>query len=291
MKKTIAVFILLASLLLVSCGKGASVSYNEIRRRLDPATVFADGRSSSFTEVLTFFGNDGKTPAYSYSVCLFPSDDKAYEYGVVQSDGNFSLYAVDGRVFTKKDGKTYSLILMSQTYREYIDGYLSCENDFDRLSYRQLSSKKYSGGKTEVSYSADMTIALAAKYSSLGFSVGDMIIATYEIHGDHITDKVTYSLKKSDGTEKPFLCREFSYSEKLPELPVPAPDTAKVTVIFNYGAENETRSVFHAQKGCFLGISRGSIKSTFYTDAALSSVFSPDETLIEGDITLYAAGN
>ena len=134
MKKTIAVFILLASLLLVSCGKGASVSYNEIRRRLDPATVFADGRSSSFTEVLTFFGNDGKTPAYSYSVCLFPSDDKAYEYGVVQSDGNFSLYAVDGRVFTKKDGKTYSLILMSQTYREYIDGYLSCENDFDRLS-------------------------------------------------------------------------------------------------------------------------------------------------------------
>lgn len=290
MKKAIAIFILLTSMLLVSCGSGVSVSYNEIRRKLDPATVFADESCSSYTEKLTYYGDDG-SPAYSYSVCLYPSTDKAYEYNVFQSDGNFSLYACDGRVFAEKDGKLCSVILMSQTYREYIDGYLTCENDFDSLSFRQLYSKKSDDGVTEVAYSADMTIALAAKYSSLGFSVGDRIVATYEIYGDHITDEVTYSLAKSDGTEKLFLRREFSYSEKLPELALPSPDTATVTVIFNHGTENETKSVFSAQKGCYLGISRGNIKSTFYTDAAHSSVFTPEGTLIEGDITLYAAGN
>lgn len=292
MKKAIAlaVCVLLMSTLFVSCGKGASISYNEIKRKLDPAAVFADGAYSSYTEKLTYYGDDGGE-SYSYSVCIYPSTEKAYEYNIIQSDESYSLFACDGRVFAQKNGKTYSVILMSQTYREYIDSYLTCENDFDALSFRQLYSKKSDDGVIEVAYSADMTIAIAAKYSSLGFSVGDRIIATYEIYGDHITDEVTYSLKKSDGTEKAFLRREFSYSEKPPVSSLPSPDTATVTIIFNSGTENETKSVFSTQKGCYLGISSGNIKAKFFADQSLSSVFDFENTPINGDITLYAASN
>lgn len=289
MKKALSVIIAAISLLLVSCGKGASVSYNEIRRNLSPETVFADSSRKSFSEVLTYYDESGDE-SYSYSVCIYPSPEKEYEYNVIQSDGSYSLNACDGRVFAEKDGRMYSVILMSQTYREYVEGYLTSENDFDGLSFRQLYSKK-SEGKTEVAYIADTTIAVTAKYSSVGLSVGDKIIATYIIQDNHITDSVTYAFRTPDGTEKPFLKREFSYSEE-PQAPVlPSPDTTSVTLVFNAGTESETKSVFTAQKGCYLGISTGERGITLYTDPEMTSVFSPlspEAAPIEGDITLYA---
>lgn len=289
MKKALSVLIAAISILLVSCGKGASVSYNEIRRKLAPETVFADGGSKSFSEVLTYYDENGKE-SYSYSVCIYPSPEKEYEYNVILSDGSCSLNACDGRVFAEKDGRMYSVILMSQTYREYVEAYLTTENDFDGLSFRQLYSKK-SGDKTEVAYIADTTIAVAAKYSSVGLSVGDKLVATYVIRGDHITDSIAYTFRTSDGTEKLFLKREFSYSEEARKPELPSPDTVSVTVVFNAGTEDETRSVFAAQKGCRLGIAAGEREIALYTDPEMTSAFSPlspEASPIEGDVTLYA---
>ena len=266
-----------------------AIAEKEHKKYLNSLPLELKGISAELAEGKEYFTDGLASPKNEDLVVTAHFTEKGKDFDkYLRSDAYDMTVAED---FAEKGGKLCSVILMSQTYREYIDGYLTCENDFDSLSFRQLYSKKSDDGVTEVAYSADMTIALAAKYSSLGFSVGDRIVATYEIYGDHITDEVTYSLTKPDGTEKLFLRREFSYSEKLPGLTLPSPDTATVTVIFNHGTENETKSVFSAQKGCYLGISRGNIKSTFYTDAALSSVFTPEDTLIEGDITLYAAGN
>lgn len=138
-----------------------------------------------------------------------------------------------------------------------------------------------------------MTIEVAAKYSSMGFEIGDSLLATYEIYGDYITDEISYTLKKANGTEKPLLRREFSYSEKASGgfSSLPEDDTAKVTVIFNYGKDDESKSVFTAQKNCYLGISEGNINASFFIDSELTVPFSPGKVFISGDLTLYAVYN
>ena len=293
MKKAIALILAAVSLMLASCGKGASVSYREIRNRLEPATAFAsDGKYKSYTETLTYYdenGNDG----YSYSVCIEPASDNAYGYNIIQKDSEYSVYACDGKVFAENDGKLYSVILISETYYEYIESYLTCSHDFDGLSYHQLYSKKSDDGVITVAYEAKMTIEVAAKYSSMGFEIGDSLLATYEIYGDYITDEISYTLKKANGTEKPLLRREFSYSEKASGgfSSLPEDDTAKVTVIFNYGKDDESKSVFTAQKNCYLGISGGNINASFFIDSELTVPFSPGKVFISGDLTLYAVYN
>lgn len=293
MKKAIALILTAVSLILVSCGKGASVSYREIRNRLEPPSVFASGGNyKSYTETLTYYdesGNDG----YSYSICIEPSSDNAYGYNIIQKDGGYSLYARDGKVFAEKGEKLYSVILISKTYYEYIESYLTCAHDFDELSYHQLYSKKSDDGVITVAYEAEMTIEVAAKYSSMGFEISDRLCATYEIYGDYVTDEITYTLKKSDGTEKPLLRREFSYSENPSYGFSSLPDNndAKITVIFNYGKNDESKSVFTAQKNCFLGISTGNVDASFFTDSDLTVPFSEEGVFIDRDLTLYAVYN
>ncbi len=292
MKKAIALILTAASLMLASCGKGASVSYREIQNRLAPSGVFAsDGGCKSYTETLTYYDENG-SDGYSYSVCTEPSSDSACGYNIIQKDGDYSLYACDGKIFAESDGKLYSVILISKTYYEYIESYLTCSHDFDGLSYRQLYSKK-SSAETTAAYEAKMTTETAAKYSSMGFEISDSLCATYKIHGDHITDEISYTLKKADGTEKPLLRREFSYSAKASDgfSSLPEEDTAQVTVIFNYGKDSESKSVFTAQKNCFLGISTGNINASFFTDSELTVPFSPEKVLVSGDLTLYAVYN
>lgn len=293
MKKAIALILTAASLMLVSCGKGASVSYREIQNKLDPSSIFASDKGcKSYTETLTYYDENG-SDGYSYSICTEPSSDSACGYNIIQKDGDYSLYARDGKIFAESDGRLYSVILISKTYYEYIESYLTCSHDFDGLSYHQLYSKKSDDGATTVAYKAEMTIEVAAKYSSMGFEISDSLIATYKIHGDHITDEISYTLKKANGTEKPLLRREFSYSEKASDgfSALPADDKAQVTVIFNYGKESESKSVFAAQENCFLGISTGNINASFFTDSNLTVPFSPENVLIDGDITLYAVYN
>ena len=72
---------------------------------------------------------------------------------------------------------------------------------------------------------------------------------------------------------------------------LPEDDTAKVTVIFNYGKDDESKSVFTAQKNCYLGISGGNINASFFIDSELTVPFSPGKVFISGDLTLYAVYN
>lgn len=202
--------------MLASCGKGASVSYREIRNRLEPATVFAsDGKYKSYTETLTYYdenGNDG----YSYSVCIEPASDNAYGYNIIQKDSKYSVYLMRRQGICRKRRKA---LLCYSYIRNLLWIYRKLPYMFSRLWRSFVSSalfKKSDDGVITVAYEAKMTIEVAAKYSSMGFEIGDSLLATYEIYGDYITDEISYTLKKQTARKNPCSAASFHIPKRRP---------------------------------------------------------------------------
>lgn len=289
MRKLIAAVMLASLLLLCACGEGASVSYYQIKLSSSPdMIVFSDGEYPAMKEKITYFSDEKED--WSYSLYIEATGDYSRPYSVIETSGDYSLYASQGDIFAEKGGKLYAVLLMIGTFYDYVDKYISFESDLDCGSFYQLYSR-HDGEITTVAYFTEILPEVAAKYSPWGFSAGDRLVSEFEIYSDYRAKSVTYYLEKN-GVKSKLMMREFEYLAK-PEgkFPSVSEDTRNVTVVYDYGTPIDTYQTFSVPQGCGFGFETGDADISLYLDPEYTLPFDYEDTFGDDPVTIYAKRN
>lgn len=299
MKKIIAVLLLISVLFLTSCASGISVLYYEIRTENAPSKLIYSDNFVSYSENITYFGNNGD-PVYEYSVYIEKPINEAYLCNISEQDKDYALYASEGELYVKKDGRLYAILQLSGSYREYISKYLTLDHELDSGKFYQLYSEKFSEygqSHIEVAYYSDVTPTSAAAFSELGVRMGSEIIAVYDISPEnkYINSISYYTRENSDALTDKIICRrEFEYSNEKKDVFSSLPsldDTVTVKITINPGKEAESSSSFKIPRGCYIGIDTNGKSVSFFTDAELTVPFDYQTATADSDTVIYAVYN
>lgn len=292
MKKIISSVSALAisSVMLASCGvSGVSIPYYNLAMDNYSENVFE--KYNAVKETITYYENGAET--FKYSIYMENASAHEFGYNIYESFGDYAFCGHEGELYAFSDNKTYAVIQAdNSTYYEYIKDYEERAHVLDQGEKYQKYSKNIANDMTEVSYYAKVTPMIAADLYTYGITETDKIISTYILDDDNFYLSVEYSVQHSDGSEEKIAKREFEYfkSHTLDVFEdVPSLDqTVKVTLISNVGTESELKDVYLVPKGVNIGIDSGKKNVSYYLDADFETAFDPENTVAEGDITIFA---
>lgn len=290
MKRVISLLAaLLISLSFISCGRGASVSIYKIRTANEIKNIFLQNAEvDAYRETVTYLNRDGST-RFSYELYYERAEDIYAGYNICESVGDYRLYAYEGVVYADEGDGLCAVILLSGSYAEYIDGYLTGEFPFDTDTLDQQYSKS-EGENTMIEYHSVLTPQRAAELAVYGIDENDKIVSKYTVAGSFILS-IEYSIL-NETDSYPIAVRTFEKSEEKDSLfdLVSGLENSVAVDILYVGEEKEGRH-FSVPSGVFVGVDTGSADYSFYYDEACQRPYSYRDGKITQDLVLYAKAN
>lgn len=290
MKKLFTVFLILSAIVLSSCGKGASISYMNIKNTNEPQALLLRDGVAAYKETLTYFDAEGNKE-YSYSVYIEPNADGFKPFNVHENHGDVQLYAVDGEIYSVENGKIYSILQAFGTYYDFTEKYSTGYIPFDNGLFYQLYSETEKESIT-VAYFSEILPATVAKYSAMGIKLGDTVKVVYELDLNSVANKITYFIRDggNEAKERKILCRQFEYfGEKQCEFKgVPTLENT-VKVMIEYSADHI--QTFNVPVGTYIGIDTAGKDVAFYSDAERTVPFDFSSAEAFDGMKIYAAEN
>ena len=288
MKKILSAALIAATALaLVSCGNGRSIPIETVKRANLTGNLLA-GECSSYTEKVEYF--DGGE-AISYTLYIESAENAAeYSYNVVETIGDFTLFAHEGDVFKKK-GDDFCAVLFSNqalTYYQYIKDYasdsLEVKFPLDAGERYQIKSSE-DGDLIFVSYYADVTPQMASAITSVSLKTGDRIISEYTTDKGYRIQKIEYFVEHADGSKNLVAKRSFTYSVEKEDAFSSLPGGDDVTVTLVIGGREYGYDV---PSGVYVEFFDGGLGYEYFTDEKCTQKYELSTAL---EMTVYVRTN
>ncbi|MBQ0125189.1 MAG: hypothetical protein KBS59_02565 [Clostridiales bacterium] len=261
MKKIIKALCLLLLLgtafIAVSCGAGKSVPLHVLKSKNSVAALL-DGGVCAYSEKVEYTEKN-----LSYEIYIELSDNIAYTYNVCEKAGDYTLFAVDGDVYTEKGGDLCAVLFSNQAlnYYQYISDYVTSDFPLDAGERYQRFSEN-DGDFTVVEYCAAVTPQIASSVYSTELSVGDKIISVYKLDDIGRICCVEYKIEHA-GTAKTVARRSFEYftAKKNVFSSLPREADAKVSLVIG-----EKEYSYDVPSGVYVGFEDGGLGYEYYLD-------------------------
>ena len=277
--------LMIAVSLFVSCGSGTSIAIGALRLDNEVLNLFRFAGAVAYDETIQYFDKDGSSvfmAEYYYEV----AEDIYAAYNLVETIGDYKLYAYEGSVYTETEKGMTAVLLLSGTYLDFVKRYLEADFIFDGDVLIQRSSETIDG-VIYAQYETSLTPQQHARVSEFGVKEDDKILSQYAVR-DSIIESVVYSVER-DGEEFPVAGRmirvmmekenRFSALEALSE--------ELVTIDFTFvGGSNQGRR-FEVPKGVFVGMEPGNFDYAFFRDQDCTIPYAFDEEPITENMTIY----
>lgn len=277
--------LMIAVSLFVSCGSGTSIAIGALRLDNEVLNLFRFAGAVAYDETIQYFDKDGSSvfmAEYYYEV----AEDIYAAYNLVETIGDYKLYAYEGSVYTETEKGMTAVLLLSGTYLDFVKRYLEADFIFDGDVLIQRSSETIDG-VIYAQYETSLTPQQHARVSEFGVKEDDKILSQYAVR-DSIIESVVYSVER-DGEEFPVAGRmirvmmekenRFSALEALSE--------ELVTIDFTFvGGSNQGRR-FEVPKGVFVGMETGNFDYAFFRDQDCTIPYAFDEEPITENMTIY----
>ena len=277
--------LMIAVSLFVSCGSGTSIAIGALRLDNEVLNLFRFAGAVAYDETIQYFDKDGSSvfmAEYYYEV----AEDIYAAYNLVETIGDYKLYAYEGSVYTETEKGMTAVLLLNGTYLDFVKRYLEADFIFDGDVLIQRSSETIDG-VIYAQYETSLTPQQHARVSEFGVKEDDKILSQYAVR-DSIIESVVYSVER-DGEEFPVAGRmirvmmekenRFSALEALSE--------ELVTIDFTFvGGSNQGRR-FEVPKGVFVGMETGNFDYAFFRDQDCTIPYAFDEEPITENMTIY----
>ncbi len=269
----------------VSCGNGTSIAIGALRLDNEPLNLFKFTEAQSYHEIITYQdanGNETLTAEYYYE----KAEDIYSVYNVIETIGDYTLYAYEGSIYTETELGMTAVLLLSGTYKEFVEAYLDASFPLDGDSLIQRSAESEED-LTYATYEAVLTPQQTARASVLGVQEGDMIVSVYGVR-DSVIESVEYQIER-DGTLIPAAKREITISDekddRFASVKALSEETVSVDFVF-VGSEAQGRH-FEVPKGVYVGMETGDHDYLFYLDENLQNMYSFEDGPITRPLTLF----
>lgn len=267
MKKLIAVILALSALLLVSCASGKSVPIATVEKNNRAERILA-GDTVAYSENIEYYGDKN----ISYSLYYENAADLRWTYNILETAGNYSMYAYEGSVYTSKDGELCAVLFANRTvtYFQYVSGYINQAFPLD-CGYRYQRRSVEKDGCTYVTYYAEVTPQDAAEIHSVDVSAGEKIVSDYVLDAQGRIVSIEYSVEHANGSSEKAAKRTFEYYTEKKNVfsNLPAEENAKVDVIMG-----ESSFSFSVPNGIYIGFEDGGASYEYYLDAEFTRKYS-----------------
>ncbi len=270
----------------VSCESGTSIAIGALRLDNEVTNLFKFTDAVAYHETVSYQDQTGAT-TFTATYYYEKAEDIYAVYNLVETIGDYRLYAYEGSIFTETENGMTAVLLLSGTYVDFAKSYLEVGFLLDGDTQLQRSSKT-ENDVIFAQYEAELTPQQTARASVLGVQEGDKILSTYAVR-DSIIESVEYLVER-DGKTFPIAKRDIRVMKEKenPFASVLALSEETVSVDFVFvGTETQGRH-FEVPKGVFVGMETGTHAYTFYLDAECTQVYSFDKKPLDQSITLYA---
>ena len=284
MKRIICAILILAVLLIVSCGSGASVTLKSIRSSNIPAAVLS-GDIVSYTEQIVYY-TDGAPDEYTITYEL--SDKAGAGYNISEHVGSYIMCAIDGEVYIFDGSDWFTVIFTnnSTSYYKFISDYLTSECQLDAAGFYQVYAN-ISDEVTTVEYRAEITPQLSSSVYAFSINEQDLLCATYNLKRDNKIIDVLYEALSPSGERTKLMKREYTYNTDKAtigdDLPINTDVTRTVTVI---NGEKELK--FTVPQGVRVSPDPGTVDEQYYVQSENVPYDPYAYADLTGDLTLYA---
>ncbi len=277
-----AVFCLTA---LVSCSGGTSIAIGALRLDNEPMNLFKFTDTQSYHEVITYQdtnGNETFTAEYYYE----KAEDIYAAYNLVETIGDYTLYAYEGSIYTETELGVTAVLLLSGTYKDFAEGYMTPSFPLDGDILIQTEGDEIDD-VVYATYRSGLTPQQTARASVFGVQEGDQIYSSYAVR-DSIIESVTYEISRGDQMI-PAAKREITVSDEKEDrfASVKALSSEKVGVDLIFVDSEVQGRHFDVPKGVYVGMETGAYAYTFYLDAELQNAYSYEASPITEPLTLY----
>ena len=289
MKRWIA--LLMAALLCltcVSCGSGVSVAIHALRLDNEVKNLFLyDEDVIAYTEQIVYMDKEGKD-AFTSSYYYEKAEDIYAMYNVCETIGDYKLYAYEGKVYTETEKGITAVLLLSSTYTNFVEDYMSGEFPLDGEMLNQQRSER-DGDKTIAYYHAVLTPQQTARVESFGLDGTETIETRYTIVGEKYIESVEYTIL-SGNDRNLFAKRYFTpASEKTAgvfDAVASLTPSVSVDVVFVEDA-NKGRH-FEVPAGVYVGIDTADNHCEFFEDEACTVPYSYETAVVTENTVIYA---
>ncbi len=272
----------------VSCGNGVSVAIHALRMDNEVENLFLyDGNVTAYTERIVYkdrAGNDVFASSYYYE----KANDIYAMYNVCETIGDYKLYAYEGKVYTETEKGITAVVLLSSTYTNFVQDYLTGEFPLDGEILDQQRSEK-DGEKMIGYYHTVLTPQQTAKVKSFGLDGTETIETRYVIVDEKYIESVEYTILSGEDRYL-FATRDFTpASEKTAgvfDAVASLTPSVSLDVVFVEDA-NKGRH-FEIPAGVFVGIDTADNQYEFFADEACTVPYSYETEIVTEDIVIYA---
>ena len=287
MKKILSALLIGATVfLLVSCASGRSIPIETVKRANLTGNLLT-GECLSYTEKVEYYGGE----TLSYTLYIENAENAAaYSYNLIESIGDYTLFAHEGDIFKKKGDKYCTVLFANQamTYYLYIKDYA---NDSLEVRFPLDAGERYQimsetvGDNIHVSYYADVTPQIASYVYSTKLKTGDRIISDYLTDKSYRILEIEYRVEHPDKSSELVAKRTFEYSDKkegaFSSLPSGDEKTVKLVIgnnVYEYGVPAGTYVEFYD----------GGLGYEYFTDKDFTEKY---EISASRDMTVYVKTN
>lgn len=287
MKKLLCLLmaIMIAVSLFVSCGSGASIAIGALRLDNEVMNLFRFAGAVAYDETLHYFDKDGNsvfTAEYYYEV----AEDIYAAYNLVETIGDYKLYAYEGAVYTETEKGITSVLLLSGTYLDFVKRYLEADFIFDGDVLIQRSAETRND-VIYAQYETSLTPQQHARVAEFGVKEDDKILSEYAVR-DSIIESVSYSVER-EGEVFPVAARTIRVMKekenRFSGLDVLWEEL--VTIDFTFVGDTNQGRRFEVPKGVFVGMETGNFDYAFFRDPDCTIPYSFDEEPITENMTIY----
>ena len=271
--------------LFISCGSGTSIAIGALRLDNQVENLFKFTDAVAYNETLVYTDKDGApmfTAEYYYEV----AEDIYSTYNLIETIGDYTLYAYEGSVYTETPEGMTAVLLLSGSYLDFVNTYFVADFLLDGETHIQRSSET----KDDViiaQYETVLTPQQQARVSELGVMENDKIVSEYAVRGS-IIESIDYFVER-DGALTPLAKRAFRVSNEKEDRfgAVKALSSEKVSVDFIFvDGENQGRH-FEVPKGVYVGMEIGTRDYAFFYDTECTKPYAFDDAPIVENLTLY----
>ncbi len=289
MKKLLSFLLVLiiSAHLFVSCGSGTSLAIGALRLDNEVVNLFKFTDAIAYGETLTYTDKNG-APAFTAEYYYEVAEDIYSTYNLMETIGDYTLYAYEGNVYTKTNDGITAVLLLSGTYLDFVNSYLEADFLLDGDTHIQRSSEE-KDGLIYAQYEAVLTPQQIARVSELDIKENDKILSDYMV-SDSIIRSIAYSVERN-GEAFPIAKREFRVLTEKENRFAPIIDLPKETVSVDFvfvDGENQGRH-FDVPNGVFVGMETGKNNYEFFRDKDCTERYLFNEMPITENIVIYVA--
>ena len=271
--------------LFTSCGSGTSIAIGALRLDNEVENLFRFTDAVAYDETLVYTDKNG-VPTFMAKYYYEVAEDIYAAYNLVETIGDYRLYAYEGSVYTETEKGITAVLLLSGTYLNFVKQYLEADFLLDGDTLIQRSAET-DDDVVYARYEAVLTPQQHARVSELGIKENDMIISDYTVR-DSIIEKVAYSVER-DGEIFPIAERDIRVlNEKENRFErITSLTQETVTVDFVFVNSTVQGRHFEVPKGVYVGMETGSFNYEFFLDADCTIAYSFADAPITESIIIY----